>query len=110
MGQLNQIWIANDRKGNYIKDPQNKTEITLEEEIHMILLERNKKHLGQVRRTPFARGSLAKKLKWDGTGDLGKDILSGDILNQRKFSETVQLYFESLRAIRMGRTLKISKS
>ena len=110
MGQLNQIWIANDRKGNYIKDPQNKTEITLEEEIHMKLLERNKKHLGQVRRTPFARGSLAKKLKWDGTGDLGKDILSGDILNQRKFSETVQLYFESLRASRMGRTLKKVKA
>ena len=49
-------------------------------------------------------------MKWDGTGDLGKDILSGDILNQRKFSETVQLYFESLRASRMGRTLKKVKA
>ena len=45
-------------------------------------------------------------MKWDGTGDLGKDILSGDITTQRKFSKTVQNYFECLSANKMARTLK----
>jgi len=105
MGQLQHIWIAYDEKGNYIKDPQNKVEVKSEEEVHEKLLARNKKHLGQARGTPFARGSPAKKLNWDGTGDMGNDILSGNILNQQKFFKIVQLYFESLSANRMARSL-----
>ena len=65
MGQIQQIWIVHNNKGNYTKDPQNKTEITLEEEIHTKPLDWNKKHLGRARKTPFARGRLAKKLNWD---------------------------------------------
>ena len=40
---------------------------------------------------------------------MGKEILSGDILNKHKFDRTVQLYFESLHKTKMARSLKIIK-
>ena len=65
--------------------------------------------LSQARHTPFATGELATSLKWDGTGDLGRDILSGDILNQAMFLSTIQLYFESLKTHNMAKELNIVK-
>ena len=105
-GQLQRIWIAYDNNGNHCKDQMRKIEIEKDTEVHEKLLQRNKKHLGQAKKTPFAQKPWSAKLKWDGTGDLGRDILSGDILNQQKFSSTVQLYFESLKTNRMSSKIK----
>ena len=106
-GQLKKVWIALDDTGQYVKDDASKIEVVEPTEVHKLLLHRNKKHLGQAKRTPFARGKWAQALKWDGTGDLGKDILSGSILNKEKFTSTVQLYFESLKTTRLTGALKI---
>ena len=110
IGQLKKIWIAYDDNGQYCKDHTRKLEIETDTEVHKKLLQRNKKHLGQAKKTPFARKPWSTQLKWDGTGDLGKDILSGDILNQKKFSSTVQLYFESLKTNRITAKLKMIKA
>ena len=53
------------------------------DKIHNQLLKQNTKQLTQAKNTPLATGELADALKWDGTGDLGRDILSGDILNKK---------------------------
>ena len=106
-GQLQKVWVAVDEQGRYVKDEASKLEVSNPAEVHNVLLTRNKKHLGQARRTPFASGKWARSLKWDGTGDLGTDILSGSILNKEKFGRTVQLYFESLRTTRFSGGLKI---
>ncbi len=108
-GQIGKIWIAVDDNGNYTKDHQHKQVLEDEKSIHTQLLRRNKKHLTQAKNTPFARGRMARALRWDGTGDLGRDILSGDILNQERFSRTIQLYLESLKVNRMSRELPMVK-
>ncbi len=94
-GQLNKVWVAYDEDGHYVKDSKNKIEVEDPEDIHNMILKRNRKHLGQAKKTPFATGQWAKELNWDGTGDMGSDILSGSILNTEIFSSTAQLYFES---------------
>ena len=96
-GQLTKLWVAYDAEGNFIKDTKKKTEFTSSSDVHNMILRRNQLHLGQAKGTPFATGIWADKLKWDGTGELGRDMLSGNILNKDKFSRTVQLYFESLK-------------
>ena len=53
-GQLNKIWVAYDENGNYCKDLQRKIDLDKEQDVHRILLKRNKKHLGQAKYTPFA--------------------------------------------------------
>ena len=108
-GQLTKLWIALDKDGEYTKDAGNKQVLTKESEIHKQLLRRNRRHLGQAKHTPFAGGRWAATLKWDGSGDLGSDILSGNILNKERFERTAQLYFESLRTTRLSRSLNIVK-
>ena len=108
-GQIEKIWIAVDENGNYTKDHQHKQILEDRESIHTQLLRRNKKHLTQAKHTPFAQGRMARALKWDGTGELGRDILSGDILNKERFSRTIQLYLESLQVNRMSRDLPMVK-
>ena len=105
-GQLSKLWISRNNEGNYVKDNSNKRILTKADEIHSALLKRNQRHLAQAQNTPFASGKWATDLKWDGTGDLGKDILSGDILNKTVFESTTQLYFESLITSRMSKKLK----
>ena len=100
-GQLKQVWLSYNSEGEYTKDHATKTILQKDSEVHKALLQRNQKHLEQARHTPFATGSLANRLKWDGTGDLGSDILSGEILNKARFDTTVQLYFECLQTARM---------
>ena len=51
--------------------------------------------------TPFAHGKWQKKLKWDGTGLAGTDILSGEIMKHHQLPKIVQSYFESLPRARM---------
>ena len=48
-------------------------------------------------------------MKWDGKGDLGRDILSGNILNKHIFERTIQLYLESLKVTNMSKQLNIIK-
>ncbi len=108
-GQLNKLWISTNDAGEYIKDMNGKETVEEARSIHDHLLRRNITHLSQAKHTPFAKGPLARALKWDGTGDLGRDILSGDILNQARFSSTVQLYFESLRTRNFAKDLDIVK-
>jgi len=108
--QLQKIWISYDENGRYKKDPNNKVEINSSTKAHKLLLQRNQQHLGQAKNTPFASGEWKKKLKWDGTGNIGRDILSGDILNQQKFNSTVQLYFESLATTRFKGKLNAIKA
>ena len=107
--QLTKIWVAQDETGKYVKDPTNRRVIEDETKIHKHLLRRNIQQLTQAKETPFANGELAKKLKWDGTGDLGRDVLSGDILNKYKFESTIQLYLESLKVTNMSKQLNITK-
>ena len=96
-GQLKKLWISVDEEGNYSKDPQTRIMLSNKEQIHKELLKRNSTHLTQATNTPFAQGSLGRGLKWDGTGMLSDDILSGNILQRTKFSRAMQLYLESLQ-------------
>ena len=96
--QLKQLWISIDENGNYSKDSSTKEIISDPEKIHKALLSRNANHLTQASTTPFARGDLKKKLKWDGTGTLADEILSGNILQQKQYSRAMQLYLESLQS------------
>ena len=96
-GQLTSLWISRDENGNYTKDNNNKEIYTDEESVHQKILQRNHDHLQQASSTPFARGYLRKDLKYDGTGKLSSNILTGEILNERKFRSTMQLYLESLK-------------
>ena len=97
-GQMSTLWVARDENGNYTKDLQNKKVYTNKETIEELLLQRNAKHLSQAQHTPFARHALLSEMKWDGTGTLTEDILSGEILNHRKFSASMQLYLECLKS------------
>jgi len=108
-GQLGKVWVAYTDEGDYVKDQNSKIEFTKVKEIHKHLLHRNRKHLSQARNTPFASGKWAIDLKWDGTGDIGSEILSGNILNKQRFDQTVQLYFESLKTTQMNRSLNTTK-
>ena len=94
---LKTLWESRDDNGEYTKDQVHKKTYTEAKEIHDTLLKRNAAHLSQASRTPFARGWLCKRLKWDGTGPLTEDILTGNILNERRFWESMQLYLESLQ-------------
>ena len=96
-GQLSSLWVSKDENGNYDKNNSTKEIFTDEESIHSKILERNYDHLQQASETPFANGNLKKGLKWDGTGHLSDKILSGDILNEQRFSASMQLYLESIR-------------
>ena len=108
-GQLSKLWVAMDDSGEYCKDIDRKQILETKESVHTQLLARNTRHLSQAKDTPFATGKLARALKWDGTGDLGTDILSGEILNKEKFSRIIQLYFESLRTKNFPKDLEIIK-
>ena len=97
-GQLKQLWISLDEHGNYSKEPESRRKISDTTQIHKALLKRNAQHLSQASSTPFAKGQFRKGLKWDGTGKLSDDILSGNILQESKFSAAMQLYLESLQS------------
>lgn len=95
--------IIYNEEGQYVKNVEKKIEVDTEKKVHSLILQRNRRHLGQARKTPFVTRKWAKKLKWDGTGDLGKDILSGSILNKEIFGSTVQMYFGSLKKTKFSR-------
>ena len=101
--QLKALWVSMDENGNYTKDPATKIVSTEKELIHNQLLDRNTDHLGQAEGTPFAKGWLRQNLRWDGTGKLADDILTGQILNKKKFESAMQLYLECLRMNDMTR-------
>ena len=102
-GQLAKLWIAEDDAGNYVKDVSRRTVYTTGKEIHSVLLQRNARHLRQASRTPFARGNLRNRLKWDGTGKLASELLTGEVLNQQQFSPAMQLYLESIKVQDLSR-------
>ena len=95
--QLEKLWISVDDNGNHVKDASRRKVYSTGKEIHKALLKRNVAHLRQAANTPFAKGFMKNKLHWDGTGALSKDILTGDILNQRTFHRSMQLYLESIK-------------
>ena len=95
--RLKTLWIATDEQGNYTKDHSRKDIYTDGDGIHRQLLLRNSDHLGQASDTPFAKGWLRNRLKWDGTGQLADELLTGNILNKYRFDEAMQLYIESIQ-------------
>ena len=95
--QLRQLWVSSDEAGNYDKNMTTRKVYSDKESIHQALLNRNADHLQQASTTPFARGELQKRIKWDSTGSLTDDILSGEVLNEIKFSASMQLYMECLK-------------
>ncbi len=101
--QLKALWVSMDENGNYTKDPATKIVSTDKEIIHDKLLSRNTDHLGQAEGTPFAQGWLRQNLRWDGTGRLADDILTGQILNTKRFDSAMQSYLECLRMNDMTR-------
>jgi len=52
-------------------------EITDGDEIHKKILERNKIHLHQAKDTPFASSKLGNLFKFDGSGSLTEELLTG---------------------------------
>ena len=71
--------------------------LTDPDKIHAELLRRNAAHLNQAAKTSFASGTLGRGLKWDGTGRLAEDILTGEVLQKTRYSSAMQLYLESLK-------------
>ena len=101
--QMKTLWSAMDDNGNYIKDFERKTIYTEKQQVHAALLKRNADHLGQAGDTPFAKGRWKKSLKWDGSGYAADDILTGNILNDRRFTASMQLYLECLKVQDLSR-------
>ncbi len=95
--QLSTLWEATDDNGEYTKDTTRKLIYRDTKEIHKALLRRNARHLQQAENTPFAKGRFRRQLKWDGTGLLRGDMLSGEVLNEYRFREAMQLYLESFK-------------
>lgn len=95
--QLSSLWVAMDEEGNYTKDSTTRQIFTTKEDIHKALLKRNSHHLQQAKKTPFARGWLKKGLKWDSTGELSDTILTGEILNTKRFTKEMQLFLECIK-------------
>ena len=95
-GQLRELWIARDTEGNFVKDRTARKIITSKNEIHKQLLRRNRQHLRQAKSTPFAAGEWCQALKWDGTGVLGQEILTGTVQSQETLSRTLSEYFDSI--------------
>ena len=91
------LWVAVDNNGNYTKDSDRKVISTEKDAIHNQSLRRNADHLGQAEGTAFAKGWMRQTLRWDGTGKLAEDMLTGKILNQRRFSTAMQLYLECIK-------------
>ena len=102
-GGLSTLWVAKDDTGKYTKNHSQKVIHTDRDAIHNEILKRNAKHLQQASSTPFAKGRLRRELKWDGTGPLAEKILTGDILNEHRFSSAMQLYLESLKVNDLSR-------
>ena len=99
--QLHEVWVARNEHGNYIKDSTAKKVYETKESVHRQLLRRNRKHLSQAQQTPFAQGPWSQKLKWDGTGEFGQDILEGRVkFNDRRY-RNFQVYFETLATYHM---------
>ena len=96
-GRLKTLWVSKDEQGTYTKDNSRKEIYTDGDTIHKQLLHRNAKHLAQASNTPFARGWLRNRLKWDGTGKLAEEMLTGELLNKYRFDEAMQLYLESIK-------------
>ncbi len=94
---LSTLWTAIDENGDYVKDHEVKAIHSDQQTIHQILLDRNARHLRQAADTPFAKGRLKAKLGWDGTGPLSDSMLTGQILNEQRFTREMQLYLESLK-------------
>ena len=94
---LTTLWEAVNDQGEYTKDLARKKVYVETEQIHWTLLRRNARHLQQASTTPFATGWLKTKLKWDGTGDVSRQILSGELLNEYKFRSSMQVYLESIK-------------
>ena len=95
--QLSSLWVWIDDMGNYTKNADTRKIFSKREEVHKVLLDRNSTHLQQAATTPFARGRLKKGLKWDSTGPVADAMISGDILNETRFKETMQLYLECIK-------------
>ena len=95
---LKALWVSIDENGNYCKDVDTKKVYRDQETIHKEILHRNAEHLAQASSKPFATGWLKKRLKWDGTGGIADKMLTGQILNEYKFGESMQLYLESLQS------------
>ena len=53
-GQLENLWIATNDQGQYVKDPSNTTILTQRKQIEESLFERNAEHFAQAKNTPFA--------------------------------------------------------
>ena len=81
---LKTLWVSIDENGKYCKDFTKKQVYGDQESIHREILRRNAEHLSQASSTPFAKGWLKKRLKWDGTGDIADNIFTGQILNKYK--------------------------
>ena len=101
--RLKTLWTAIDEHGNHTKDHSQKEIFTDRDSIHYNLLRRNLDHLRQASQTPFAKGWFRNRLKWDGTGKLADEMLTGDILNKYRFDEAMQLYLESIQMDDMSR-------
>jgi len=84
--QIRAVWEAMDEDGNHNKDENRRIVYDQGSEIHRALLRRNSEHLNQAVGTPFASGKLYKGLKWDGTGEMSRKILNGEILNEYRFN------------------------
>ena len=108
--QLSSLWISLDENGNYTKDAHDKRVLTTKEEVHRALLQRNEEHLRQAAGTPFARGWLKTGLKWDGTGRLSTAMLNGDLLNEKRFREAMQLYLECIKVNDLTKLNKVTSN
>lgn len=82
--QMSSLWVAIDEDGTYTKEASTRKVFSNKEDIHQVLLQRNKEHLQQASHTPFAKGWLRKGLRWDGMGTMAESMLTGDILNEKR--------------------------
>ena len=75
-----------------------------------MLLNRNAEHLRQAATTPFAQGRLEKRLKWDSTGTLSDDMLTGRLLDERRIGAAMQHYLECLKVKDLSRLNVVTPS
>ena len=91
--QLRRIWV---RRRNAADGTEERHEIHDTSEMEATILERNRRHLQQARKTPFADSVLGRLLKMDGMGDIADEILMGGNNYDKPTEEWLQHYIKHM--------------
>jgi hypothetical protein len=86
--EIPDTWSSPDAPGHWCdakthdKNKQSFRNLTIPSKIEYYLMERNRRHFGQVQGTPFTQGTLAELINWPANTETAELILRGDYHNE----------------------------